>query len=199
MAVVQRVETRVEHWSGLENLRPAVRRFLRSRCKDDNEVEDVVQETLIRAARYRRGLTRAERLRPWVLRIAANVFRDRLKRSLRLPVVELDEEVAMTLEESRLDPARRLEGVWMEIGGRRVEREQVLSLLGESFERLAGRDREVLRSYYAGAGSCVQTADECGMDPALAKVCLFRARRRLEKRVRQRVAGLHVQALIRCC
>ena len=196
METTRAIETKWETWSGLDNLRPAVRRFLSSRCKDENEVEDIVQETLIRAARYRHGLTRADRLRPWVLSIAANVFRDRLHRSRRLPAVELDEELAEDLVEGELDPARRYDGTWIEIDGEDVERDRALLLLGESFHRLTEHDREVLRSYYGGQGSCVETAKECGLQPSLAKVRLFRARRRLEARVRKHLARLRTERLV---
>ena len=67
-------------WRGLAELEPQVRAFARRRCRDMHELDDVVQETLLRAARYRRGLTDETRLKSWTLRIAANVMRDRLDR-----------------------------------------------------------------------------------------------------------------------
>ncbi len=177
----------LERWFGLEDLRPTLRRFLVVRCPDENEVDDVIQETFLRAARYRRGLLRPERLRPWVLRIAANVFRDRRRDSTRALATELDEESEEAPPSREPSPAAHHSGVWLEIEGEAIEREQVLRLLARAFLLLRDADRAVLRSYYGGAESCARTALECGMSPALVKVRLFRARRRLERRVRQTV------------
>src|SRR5262249_2916342 len=50
-------------WYGLEELRPLLRNFLRRHCRDGFELEDVVQETLLRAARYRGSLSDSRNLR----------------------------------------------------------------------------------------------------------------------------------------
>ena len=81
----------VPTWGELEDLRPALRSFLARRCRDESELDDVVQETLLRAARYRGSLTRSGSLRPWALRIAANVLCDRVRVERRLPWVEVDD------------------------------------------------------------------------------------------------------------
>jgi RNA polymerase sigma-70 factor (ECF subfamily) len=177
----------LEKWIGLEDLRPALRRYLVVRCLDENEVDDVIQETLLRAARYRRGLHRPERLRSWVLRIAANVFRDRRRDSTRAHAMGIDEETAELPPSREVSPAESHAGIWLEIEGESIEREQALRLLARAFRLLRETDRAVLRSYYGGAESCARTAVECGMSPALVKVRLFRARRRLERRVRQSI------------
>jgi DNA-directed RNA polymerase specialized sigma24 family protein len=70
-------------WSGLEELRPSLQRLLARRCRDAAELDDVVQETLLRAARYRAKLSERERLRGWAMRIAINVLRDRVRRRER--------------------------------------------------------------------------------------------------------------------
>jgi RNA polymerase sigma factor (sigma-70 family) len=175
----------LERWLGLEELRPALRRFLIMRCPDENEVEDVIQESLLRAARYRRGLARPDRLRSWVMRIAANVLHDRRREAARMGAIELDEESEEAPPSREPAPGRGEHDVWLDIGGESVEREQALCLLAEAFPLLCGTDRSVLRSYYCGEQSCASTAVECGMSPSLVKVRLFRARRRLERRVRQ--------------
>ena len=77
-------------WEGLADLRPALRRFVSRRCRDDGEAEDIVPEALIRASRYRESLHDPDRLRPWLMRIALNVFRDHVRRERRLPRVEVE-------------------------------------------------------------------------------------------------------------
>ncbi len=179
-----------ETWLGLEDLRPTLRRFLILRCPDENEIEDVIQETLLRAARYRRGLTRPERLRSWVMRIAANVFHDRRREATRMGSLELDEESEEAPPSREPEPGGNEREMWLEIEGESIEREQALHLLADAFRFLRLADRSVLSSYYGGEESCASTAIDCGLSPALVKVRLFRARRRLERRVRQSVLSL---------
>jgi len=175
-------------WWGLEELRPAIRRFLAARCRDSSELDDVVQETLLRAARYRENLADCGRLHSWVLRIASNVLRDHVRRSSRASAVQFDEDLGEALPGREPSPARGPQADWISIGDETVEREVAIAHLLRAFGELRAHDREVLRSYYAGAESCSATATECGLPPALVKVRLFRARRRLEARVRRSIA-----------
>jgi len=92
------LETVAEPWSGLAEMRPVVQAFLFRRCRDESEAEDIVQDTLIRASRYRGSLSEAKCLRPWLMRIALNVLRDHVKRERRLPRVEADHEILDRLE-----------------------------------------------------------------------------------------------------
>jgi RNA polymerase sigma-70 factor (ECF subfamily) len=177
------------HWSGLEAMRPALHGYLSRRCRDVHEADDIVQDTLVRAARYRRSLTSAARLRSWVLRIAANVFRDHVRRTSRLPRVGVDEE---TLERAHgphgdAHDSRDHDDALVEVDERRFDRETLLRLLRQVYAELPEHDRLVLRSYYGGEESCAVTALECGISAGLVKVRLFRARRRLERGIR---AGL---------
>jgi len=57
------------------------------------DAEDLLQETLMRAMRGHVGLRDAERVRPWLLTIAANAWRDRQRALSRRPTtVPLDPE-----------------------------------------------------------------------------------------------------------
>jgi RNA polymerase sigma-70 factor, ECF subfamily len=174
-------------WSGLVELRPALRRFVGRRCRDEGEAEDIVQEALIRAWRYRGSLLDASRLRPWLLRIALNVFRDHVRREKRLPRVDVEPELFDRLEgredvpgEPRVEPQVELEGAF-------VGRPRVLDHLVDAREAMRDHDRSLLHSYYDAGRTCSETAQVCEIPVSLVKVRLYRARHRLKRVVRTRL------------
>jgi len=185
-----------QSWEGLEELREPVLRFLAARCRDQNEADDIVQETFLRAARYRGSLADKGRLRSWVMRIASNVLRDRAVRSGRGPSLGLDEELCDAIEGCESFPGDGREETWFEVGGDELDRDSVLSHLAHGLSDLRPRDRSVLDSYYGEGENCTATAMRCGIPSHLVKVHLFRARRRLESLMRQRVATERTRRLL---
>jgi len=186
-------------WSGLEELRPMLRRFLLRRCGDQNEVEDLVQETLIRAARYRGHLTHGDRLRAWAMQIASNVLRDHLRRAVRRPLVGVKDEILEEEPSAEPAPGELLEGDLLELGEDELDKQVVMGMLGRAFEGLVDHDQLVLSCYYAGGQSTAATASICGIRQDLVKVRLFRARRRLERAVRHRLAVHRASRLVVLC
>ena len=182
-------------WRGLEELRPVVLRFLSRRCRDDHEAEDLAQETLLRAARYRDSGGQRGRLSAWLVQIAANVLHDHARREGRGARASLDEGWMDLVEDPRPEPgASALEGSVL-LGGVPVDVEDALWHLQAAFTRLLEHDRAVLSAYYGG-GQCTRTAaTECGIRPGLVKVRLFRARRRLERLVVQHAAQQRARRL----
>jgi DNA-directed RNA polymerase specialized sigma24 family protein len=85
-------------WEGLEELRDGLRAFLVRQCPDENEIEDVIQETFLRAARYRRRRP-VQSLRPWALRIALNVLANARRRIVRTQASPADEPFDPPAEE----------------------------------------------------------------------------------------------------
>ena len=77
----------------------------------------------------------------------------------------------------------------MRVGRGLHDTEDLLSHMTLALESLRVEDRRVLRSYYAGDQNCRATAQECGIAPSLVKVRLFRARRRLTRALRRRIAA----------
>lgn len=186
----------VARWGGLEGLREPLRRFLLPRCRDENEADDVIQESLLRAARYRGSLTDPHRLRPWVMRIATNVLRDRALRSVRGPSFGLDDELCDTIEGREAFPGDARDEDWVRVEGEELDREAALGHLRSSLGQLKPSDRSVLNAFYKSEESCSTTARRNGVSPHLVKVHLFRARRRLECLMRQRVATARTRRLL---
>ncbi len=60
-----------------------VYRFALRLTGDSNDAEDLTQETLLRAWRRKHRLRQPEAARTWLLRIAANAWRDQLRRAAR--------------------------------------------------------------------------------------------------------------------
>jgi RNA polymerase sigma-70 factor, ECF subfamily len=66
----------------------------KKRCRSHYDPEDLVQETLQRAYSKRDQLHDLTRIRPWLLTILKNTFRDILRKQRRQPpLTELDDEI----------------------------------------------------------------------------------------------------------
>lgn len=169
-------------WQGLADLRGGLRSVLMRRLPDENEVEDVIQETYLRAVRYRGRLQDSRRLRSWTTRIALNVLSDKKRREGRFLATDPADQV---LERDADGGAPAAQEPALNLGRWELGRERALALLARARTRLRESDRRVLDSFYGGAGSCRATAEECGIPAHLVKVRLFRARRRLSRAMRR--------------
>jgi RNA polymerase sigma factor (sigma-70 family) len=183
-------EPHAEDWRDLARLRDEVCNWIERRGVDPNEAQDVAQEALIRAARYRARLLDERLLRPWVLSIARNVLVDRQRRAcreLRMPVATpwLD-----GFEGREADPALDAEPDQIRFADQRLPREEVLRELHGALQELRDHDRDVLRCYYGFHGAeatCRETAAAWNLAPEVVKMRLFRARRRLLRSLRTRL------------
>jgi RNA polymerase sigma factor (sigma-70 family) len=172
-----------EAWAGLEEMRDALRTFLVRQCPDENDVEDVIQETFLRAARYRRG-HRVKSLRPLAMRIALNVLADAKRRGVRTQAEPKSFEILelpARPEETASYSSYRVGEFWLD---GESARELVLGTLG----RLREKDRAVLDSYYGGELRTRAVSEECGIPRRVVKVRLYRARQRLLFLLQNRVA-----------
>jgi RNA polymerase sigma-70 factor (ECF subfamily) len=174
-------------WTGLEELRDDLQQYLAFRCGDTAEIDDVIQETFLRAARYRVKLVEPERLRAWTLRIASNVLTDRARRERRLRRVGSGD--ALLAAQASPDSAGGEEGREVECGGWVMDWEVALELVAGELRRMRSDDREILTSYYGGEASCREVARTVDLAPDVVKVRLFRARRRLLRALRRRLAA----------
>lgn len=175
-------------WEGLEDMRGALRAFLVRHCPDENDVEDVIQETFLRAARYRRA-HRVQSLRPWAMRIALNVLADARRRGLRSEAQEENEEpFDPPASPEPPSSAFRVGSLWLDGD---CARDLLLRALGE----LREKDRGLLDSYYGGELKTSVSARDCGIPRALVKVRLYRARQRLLADLQHRVSRESTWAL----
>ncbi len=145
---------------------PHVYRFALSLTRDVHLAEDLTQDTMTRACRRAHQLRSDHALRGWLLRIAANLWRDRL-RARHGRTEPCGEEVAAQSD----SPAVHL--------GRK---EDVVAAL-EAVQSLPPTQRGVLHLYAVENLSLPEIADIMGLKPATARVHLCLARRSLRNRL----------------
>lgn len=175
-------------WDGLDQEVRTLRAFLGRRCNDANEADDVVQETLLRAARFRARLVDERNLRPWLLRIAASVLRDHLRRERRRQRVRDSETLLELLAGREGEPGGCECGPLFAIEGQYVQRESLLDELDCALAETGFEERRALAGHY-GAGMCREMADPAlaPHSPARRKELLYRARQKLHRRLTTRV------------
>jgi DNA-directed RNA polymerase specialized sigma24 family protein len=159
-------------WGGLYELRECVRLYLLRLNADENDLEDTIQETFLRAARYRQR-REVRHLRPWVLRIARNVLVDGRRRRRRAGVPLASGDPA-ELERGAETPAIggvRIAGVW-------CEPEAAHELVRIGLTRLRRADQALLAGHYLSGGEAASpTTGRVLHHPS--KTRLYRARQKL--------------------
>jgi RNA polymerase sigma-70 factor (ECF subfamily) len=168
-------------WRGLSELREDVERTLARSCRDRNELDDMVQETLLRAATFRRSLQDHTCLRPWVLRIAWNVLRDHVRRERRLKRAEVGEGFLEEIEGRESGPSVLAETRKVEIGGVLYDDADVLELLCRLLPELSELERELFQAYYGEGLGCRRAASRLEVTTQTVKMRLFRLRRKLRR------------------
>lgn len=172
-----------DNWTGLEHLVAPLQRYLHRRCACSHDVQDALQETLLRAARYRKQGLEPDRVRAWAIGIAANVVRDQGKRRGRAPSVGHEDKVFAQFCGRELDPAERDERAPLRVMDRWFEMDLLVQHLGQALADLSEPDRLVLHCYYSGEGSTQEAAQLLRTSQSLVKVRLFRARQRVRRKM----------------
>ena len=163
-------------WQGLEPLRRPILGFLSRHCRDANELDDVVQETILRAARSRADVRDSRALHAWAMKIAFHVLADRRRRDKRAGLQGLERAAEceeLCVREPHDERAEFVLGPWL------LDRDAALALLAGALERLASADRRVLEAYYGENGGRRAAARRLRISGELVKVRLYRARKRL--------------------
>lgn len=161
----------------LQRYQPRIFRFGLKMCRNRDDASEVLQDTLIAAARTLRGFRGASSLSTWLYTIARSFCIKRRRRPAAAPrVVSLDAEsrAAEAVPDVRRDPERAL-----------ADRE-----LGAALETAIGeldpRYREVLLLRDVEGLSAAEVAEVTGLGVPAVKTRLHRAR----ARVRERLAPL---------
>lgn len=119
----------------LERFGGAMATLARSMLRDAVEAQDVVEETLVRAHEAGPGFRGERGLRTWMLRITANLCRDRLRRR-RFTAGSLDGPTPIEDVGLRFDPV----GGWDE----RLDRHAMAERLDAAIARLPAEQREAV-------------------------------------------------------
>ena len=160
-------------WRGLSELRMDVKRTLARSCRDESELEDMVQETLLRAATFRHSLLDRERLRPWVLRIAWNVMRDHVRREQRLRRSDACEEILAELVAAEPESAE------FSLADGAMDSDEMLGVLRGLLSGLSEVEQQLYTAYYGDGLGCREAALLLDVSIQTVKMRLFRLRRKL--------------------
>ena len=139
-----------------------VLRLAYSYLRNLTDAEDVLQETLVRYLVARPNLSGPEHEKAWLLRVAANLAKNRLRDNAAHAAEELNEE--LDAADPASDPA--------------AERED-LSALWDAVGRLPETQREVVHLVYAEGYSTYEVAQILGRKDATVRSDLHRARKAL--------------------
>ncbi len=185
------------HWSGLVELLPLLRNYLASLSKGCADLDELTSEIMVRAASSRLRLGQPRNLRAWMLTVAANVWRDHVRRTVRRQRLHacagfLEDVVGREAAPQDVPLERSPWGEdWRPADLRRGDHADSPLALQEAFdtafERLRDDDRRLLTSFYVHDRRTLPTAEECGIPRAWVKVRVFRARRRLRGAVDERL------------
>jgi len=154
----------------------SVYRMALSFMKDETEAEDVAQEAFLKAFRDLANFRGEARFSTWLISIALNEARRRLRRQSTVRMESLDEPPE---EGGKVSPA--LLSDWREIPSEALERREVRALLQQAIGQLSPIYREVLVLRDIEELSVAETAGALAISVSSVKVRLHRARIMLQK------------------
>jgi RNA polymerase sigma-70 factor (ECF subfamily) len=143
------------------------------------EAEDAAQETMIKAFRNLRSFRSESRFGTWLVSIALNEARSRLRKSKRAQMESLDADAESY--EGDFTPAMLTD--WREIPSEALERSELRAELQAAVAELPAIYREVFTLRDLEELNVEETARALGVTANVVKVRLHRARMLLQKRL----------------
>jgi RNA polymerase sigma-70 factor, ECF subfamily len=147
--------------------------------KNEAEAEDAAQETMISAFRNLKGFRGEAKFSTWLVTIAMNEARKRLRKVKMTAEDSLDEPVEES--EGRFTPAVLTD--WREIPLEALERKELREKLQAAVQMLPEKYREVFVLRDVEELNQEETAAALGINVTLVKVRLHRARMMLQKQL----------------
>jgi RNA polymerase sigma-70 factor (ECF subfamily) len=142
---------------------------------NEAEAEDVAQEAFIKAYRNLGRFRSESRFSTWLIAIALNEARARLRRKQPRLTDSIDDP------EGSIVPAQLTD--WREIPSETLERQEMRSLIRRALEALPRAYREVFVLRELEERNVKETADTLGITVASVKMRLHRARMMLQKQL----------------
>lgn len=146
-----------------------------SMLRNEAEAEDVAQETFIKAYRNLSRFRSESRFSTWLIAIALNEARARLRRKQPALTDSIDDT------EGSVVPAQLTD--WREIPSETLERQEVRSLIRRALDTLPLAYREVFVLRELEERNVAETAETLGITIASVKMRLHRARMMLQKQL----------------
>ena len=145
--------------------------------RSEAEAEDGAQEVMINAFRHLKSFRGEAKFSTWLVTIAMNEARQRLRRAKTAAQESLDEDPEA--QEGDFTPAVLTD--WREIPSEALEKKEMRQKLREAVEQLPPIYREVLVLRDLEELNQEETASALGISVTLVKVRLHRARMMLQK------------------
>jgi RNA polymerase sigma-70 factor (ECF subfamily) len=150
-----------------------------SMMKDEVEAEDVTQEAMLKAFRGLRSFHAEAKFSTWLVAIALNEGRRRLRTAGRAPLERLDD--AAPEREGDFTPAVLTD--WREIPLEALERKEIRQALVEAVGQLPAIYRQVFTLRDIEELDVKETAEVLEISANVVKVRLHRARMMLQKQL----------------
>jgi RNA polymerase sigma-70 factor, ECF subfamily len=149
-----------------------------SYMKNEADAEDVAQEAFLKAFHHLAGFRSEAKFSTWLVGIALNEARSRLRREGALRMESIDD----TLEEGgHVSPAVLRD--WREVPSEALERKEVRQILQKAITSLPEKYREVFLLRDVEELNVVETAAVLSISVGNVKVRLHRARIMLQKQL----------------
>lgn len=145
--------------------------------RNEQEAEDAAQEVMVNAFRHLKGFRGDAKFSTWLVTIAMNEGRQRLRKAKGVQLESLDEEKED--REGDFTPAVLTD--WREIPSEALEKKEMRHKLREAVKQLPLIYREVLVLRDLEELNQEETASALGISITLVKVRLHRARMMLQK------------------
>lgn len=142
-------------------------RYGRRILRREEDAEDCVQESFIKAYTSIQSFDASRRFSPWIYRIAHNAFVSRIRETARFPTISLDLD---TLFPHPVAP---------ETADRVAVRREIEKRVGEGLDQLDAKYREPLVLYYFDELSYQEIADVLHIPIATVGVRINRAKKQL--------------------
>jgi RNA polymerase sigma factor (sigma-70 family) len=151
-----------------ERYLPKLLRYGHKFLARDEDVEDIVQDVLLRSYASLLSYDPDRRFSPWIYRIAHNAFVNGLRAKERIPLsLPFDTLLPYAVEEATPESL--------------AEKEELVRVLDESLLSLAPQYREILTLYYMEELDYSEIADVLSVPMGTVGVRLARARRKLKE------------------
>jgi RNA polymerase sigma-70 factor (ECF subfamily) len=156
--------------------------------QDPSEAEDVAQETVLKAFRNLHQFRGDARFGTWLVAIAINESRMRLRSRQRVRLESLDAAVP---DDPDYVPIQLRD--WREIPSQALERQELREALTRALAALDDKYREVVVLRDVQLLSVAETAEILGITPGNVKVRLLRARLQMRDRLVTELGGWHLK------
>jgi RNA polymerase sigma-70 factor (ECF subfamily) len=147
--------------------------------KNETEAEDAAQMAIINAYRHLGSFRLDAKFSTWLVTIAMNEARQKLRRDKRAALESIEE----TVEESTGDYTPAFLTDWREIPLEALERKELREALQKAVTELPDLYRQVFSLRDLQEFSIQETAEALNMKPGLVKVRLRRARIMLQRKL----------------